>query len=367
MTYLDAVRAIAALIVVIGHVRGLFFVAVPAAYTPASKLFYSIAARGHDSVMMFFVLSGLLITYSAARVFQARSIGWRHYAVARLSRLYMVLIPALLLGMGWDMLGLHWFGGGYGTDTIPVAARQTVAGFFGNLFFLQEILVPSFGSNQPLWSLAYEAWYYLMFPLGVVAVLGNGKPLLRVCAAVMLVACLCFVGWKISGYFLIWLSGSALFFLPAPRALSARCITIARHASLVMTIAAIFIIRKKLFPLDEAGWAPDMLVGLMMALHLYLVLHSAAQPIGWVKKLASKAAAFSFTLYVCHYPFLLFVSFVVLKSGPWVPDMQHMPLALPIVLVAVVYSMLIARVFEAKTPWLNAQLLRLSVGRKWWR
>ena len=39
-----------------------------------------------------------------------------------------------------------------------------------NAFFLQTIVGPTFGSNGPLWSLAYEWWYYVLFPLALGAV-----------------------------------------------------------------------------------------------------------------------------------------------------------------------------------------------------
>jgi len=38
-----------------------------------------------------------------------------------------------------------------------------------NVFFLQTITVPVYGSNSPLWSLANEFWYYLLFPLLLLA------------------------------------------------------------------------------------------------------------------------------------------------------------------------------------------------------
>jgi peptidoglycan/LPS O-acetylase OafA/YrhL len=37
--------------------------------------------------------------------------------------------------------------------------------FLGNLFFLNETYVPNFGSNGPLWSLKYEWWFYIFYPL----------------------------------------------------------------------------------------------------------------------------------------------------------------------------------------------------------
>ena len=53
----------------------------------------------------------------------------------------------------------------------------------GNLFFLQTIFVPPFGSNAPLWSLSFEFWYYLLFPLCLFA-LSRGNQVVsgRFCA-----------------------------------------------------------------------------------------------------------------------------------------------------------------------------------------
>ena len=46
------------------------------------------------------------------------------------------------------------------------------ATFWGNLVFLQTILVPTYGTNALLWSLANEFWYYMLFPLLAVLIHG---------------------------------------------------------------------------------------------------------------------------------------------------------------------------------------------------
>jgi peptidoglycan/LPS O-acetylase OafA/YrhL len=88
-----------------------------------------------------------------------------------------VLVPALVLGVLWDRSGIELVGsGGIYSGSVPNASiLSTVLPslrwpvFFGNLFFLQTIAVPSLGSNGPLWSLSNEFWYYIMFPLGLLA------------------------------------------------------------------------------------------------------------------------------------------------------------------------------------------------------
>jgi len=173
---LDLVRGVSALLVMLGHLRGFLFLDFCDLERAGllTKLFYFATGLGHQAVMVFFVLSGYFVGGSALSGLGKGSFTWHGYAASRLTRLWMVLIPALLLTLCIDLLGHHWNPGAYSGDlhagfmSGPMpnqpAAWGTVT-LLGNLCFLQTIAVPVFGSNGPLWSLANEFWYYLMFPL----------------------------------------------------------------------------------------------------------------------------------------------------------------------------------------------------------
>src|SRR5690606_3347697 len=62
--HLDCFEAVAALLVVAGHARGLFLVSAPEAgqLGPVAKAVYFLTGFGHQAVLVFFVLSGLLIS-----------------------------------------------------------------------------------------------------------------------------------------------------------------------------------------------------------------------------------------------------------------------------------------------------------------
>src|SRR5439155_18689573 len=68
---------------------------------------------------------------------------WREYAINRSTRLYVVLIPGLLLGSLWDIAGSSLFAPA-GVYTHPLSDlglaiatnSLTIANFLGNLFFL---------------------------------------------------------------------------------------------------------------------------------------------------------------------------------------------------------------------------------------
>ena len=102
---------------------------------------------------------------------------------------------------------------------LGICVRDTLSlrVFFGNLFFLQTIRVPTLGSDIALWSLAYEFWYYLLFPLGLLMIVGRRSVKTRASYAVVFAAMLFLVGSVVGILFPVWLLGAALVFVPPPK------------------------------------------------------------------------------------------------------------------------------------------------------
>src|SRR5690606_22296787 len=100
-----------------------------------AQLLYLLNLLGSPAVVVFFVLSGLFISRSIYRstLLQGRPWEWSHYLNARLSRLWLVLIPALLVTFVVDFVAdaNGWINTGEGA-----------AAFIGNVLFVQTILVP---------------------------------------------------------------------------------------------------------------------------------------------------------------------------------------------------------------------------------
>lgn len=63
----------------------------------------------------------------------------------------------------------------------------------GNLLFVQETYVPVFGSNGPLWSLKYEWWFYMLYPL---LLLVNRKNVVYSLLMIAVLSALSLVGWS---------------------------------------------------------------------------------------------------------------------------------------------------------------------------
>ena len=60
---------------------------------------------GSDSVVIFFVLSGYVIAYTADQ--KDRTV--RRYFINRCARIYSVVVPALLLTRALEWIGIKWF------------------------------------------------------------------------------------------------------------------------------------------------------------------------------------------------------------------------------------------------------------------
>src|SRR5262245_43740160 len=92
--HLDVIRGVAAVAVLGGHIRGLFFAEYNqlAAHPLWVTVMYGVTSLGHQAVMVFFVLSGFLVGGSVLKNLDNWS--WRDYLINRLTRLYVVLLPA---------------------------------------------------------------------------------------------------------------------------------------------------------------------------------------------------------------------------------------------------------------------------------
>lgn len=171
--------------------------------------------------MIFFVLSGFLVGGSVISSVRKGSWSWKGYLLRRMTRLWVVLIPALLLTLFWDKLGSHYAATGYqggfrelynsGPSPASPADLSPIA-FVENLSFLQTILGPCFGTNGPLWSLANEFWYYLLFPLLLTPFISKSTGV-RIFSVVAILAILLFLPMGMLAGCMIWGLGAGVYYL----------------------------------------------------------------------------------------------------------------------------------------------------------
>lgn len=152
-TLLDAIRAASAQLVVFGHALAVYPLAAGA--VPWVQKW---------GVLVFFLLSGFLISNTLRRRLTDPASTFRDFALDRWARLYAGYLPALVFVLAVDSLTMRAFPHNYFID------RFTLPNFLANLLMLQDApLSPftPFGSNAALWSVAVELWIYLF--VGAVA------------------------------------------------------------------------------------------------------------------------------------------------------------------------------------------------------
>ena len=159
----EAARGLAAIEVLAYHVVEIFNLHQ---FSQLKYLLYPFSF-GHEAVIFFFVLSGFSIHYNyAAKNFRQRS-EIKSYYFARWLRLYPLLIGALLLTLVLVLVGHSLSVTSYtglwnssfinsiiGSSLLAVDLR-THSGYW--------IATPR--TNPPIWSLSYEAIYYLIYPM----------------------------------------------------------------------------------------------------------------------------------------------------------------------------------------------------------
>lgn len=336
--YLDLWRIIASAAVLLNHVNDWSGHGLPV-FTP------SIAAQG---VLVFFVLSGFVISYVAGR----REDDWRTYSISRASRIYSVALPALILTFVVDRYCEplpNWIV----TDTALTAPG---AQFLAGLTFTNEIWGHhvQIGPNSPYWSLGYEVPFYICFGL---AMFLPGRWRWAALGALAL------FGPRIAIMGLIWLIGLATQVICSRKLLPKGAAMMILLASSVVWIAYTLLVQKGIVPWTDAPifWHKardlpgDFLVAILFSgtiVGLDATFRDYAPPKPLVRGIQWIAGA-TFTLYVFHVP----VTQALLTILPVRLDTSAGKIALLVSLTIAI--LLVAELTERRKAWWHRQFGRI--------
>jgi peptidoglycan/LPS O-acetylase OafA/YrhL len=360
--HLDALRGFAAFSVLISHWRMAFFVDNPLRFrqAPLRGAAYLVSGLGHQWVIVFFVMSGYLVGGSVLRSVDSGRWSWRGYLLSRLTRLYLVLVPALILGGALDWAGMHFRGteanynGGDRTGSLCWNVRSSLSlkVLVANGLFLQTISlpgmhgerVPVFGSNGPLWSLSNEFWYYLAFPLLVLLWKKAQTWWTRASYMLGLVGLGWFVGADIAELGIPWLMGALIVYAPPFPARGPRIRGLAIVAALALFGGGLVLGFR-----GGVALAPDLVLGLIVTLLIWVTQCCATAPLpsGYVK-VARRSARSSYTLYLTHFPCVIFLK-ASLHLPRAVPSWHVLPVSAGLLVVILLYSQLVYELFEKHT------------------
>ena len=358
--YLDLLRVLAAFTVLLGHVALRRF-------SGDGYADFQSHAFASDAVAVFFVLSGFIMAY----VTSERNRGAADYAFSRASRIFSVAVPALLLTLVADSIGMvratEFYAEHVGA-TGGTPAETALRALTFSTHWWQSDMAP--GSNSPWWSLSYEVSYYVLFGMFV---------FLRGWVRwVAIVAGLAVVGLNTLLLMPAFLMGVGLFKAVSrpdadtaaqKRSVVGAVVPVAVYAVLHMMNVPMLVnaVTAQTF---EAGlglklgfsynfvWA--LILGHLLCMHLRAMwsLLGSEGPTGrwagWAKWLAGG----SFSLYLVHFPVLHLLEATFPKIRPDLASYWLDDLATVAVTVAVCFAF--AEVFERPLPRFRRALRRVG-------
>ena len=355
---ISLLRGLAALVVAAAHLRAQVYPGFGEVTKPP-LLFQGIAFSAgfaYLAVIVFFVLSGWLVGGSFLNKLDSGR-AFQNYTVDRVSRLWVVLVPTflvvLLAGAAVGILDAAHV-------SLATSEPYSVSVFFGNMIGLQTILVPPFGGNFPLWSLANETWYYVLFPLLVLVFCGRTiAP--RAAAIIAIAAIVQLVHGPILLYFSIWLLGAAFSRIKIEAG------PIWRWALLLLFVSsAVYIRMKGRTDITPEGFPQYLVFSLVFVLFLSSMQfrRGAGAKLDWLDRTGRFFANFSFTLYVLHVPMIAVMGHILMsmfgigRLSPYTQSHYLIYAGMYLVLVGGAYLFYLP--FEANTSrvrqWLKAQL-----------
>lgn len=303
---LDTLRGLSAIVVLIAHAQQIFLAPI---YHGLYGLFGLFAQA---SVMIFFVLSGFLICKSITRNHRDNgAFNIKPYAIDRANRILPPLVFSLVLLVILTALAPSLFKSGT-LDFINTSEFMARNGFysdvskiFGSLIFLNGFITENISSNAPLWSLSYEVWYY--FVIALVLRVRGGKGL--VLGATVMIA-MTALNKTFLIYGIVWFAGAGIALIHNKNAINPIAFKIILSLSGALAAVTAFLYLKSFFGITAPHQAAiklipiwNVLIGITFTSILTLILAGKAS----MPTIIPESANFSYTLYIIHFPILLFI------------------------------------------------------------
>ena len=299
---LDLFRGMAAILVFIGHLRSLMFLDYDGGGI-LKKVFYASTSLGHEAVIIFFVLSGFFITRSILYKLDNNSWNWQGYITDRTFRILVVLIPAVIITFIIDKIGVYFFGGTpiymgtVGSTVIeePISSNLYLINAISNILLIPTEIVNATGSNASLWSISYEFWSYMLFPLILLCFIGSYNNTIKLLFLFFIFVIFILLGWKGIFYFSVWVFGAFAAFIHHHNLIKSNFII-----PIGVTVSQFFVV----LMLSLLGVIHDFI--LAFSFLIFLIFNAEHQVKSqFIKRFSEYFAKMSYTLYAIHLPLIV--------------------------------------------------------------
>lgn len=368
-TSFDLIRGISAIAVTASHLRAAMF--VDYSELPSKNIFtnllYFVTSLGHEAVIVFFVLSGFFVGGSVLKKIDRFS--WTSYSEARLTRLWMVLIPALIMTASVDMVTMKlapetlegayrslWSSGP--SQNTPWTISPWIA--LSNIAFIQTIITPVYGSNSPLWSLANEFWYYVLFPIGISLVFRfrSISVIKKITYAFVIIFCIISFKMSIWEGFVIWLFGAAAYAYRGTQSIRTRFVT----SSLLMITFAVTLVLIKKSSFHGFG---DVALGFVFAGIVWALAGIPQNMYEPFRRFSEFISEISYSLYLFHFPVVILIASVFYRKKQAFPNLSGLAQFLGWMTVLFAGAVIFWWAFERRTPelrrWISSKNKKLTV------
>ncbi len=303
---IDSLRGLSAIVVLLAHANQVF---ISPSYHGLYAIFGVIA---QSAVMVFFVLSGFLIGKSLTRNASSENgFNLTRYATDRANRIFPPLAFSIIVVLILFFAAPYIFPTGTNNfiDASQFMARQgfnvDATSIVGSLFFLNGFFTENISANGPLWSLSFEVWYYIA--AGVIFFYRGPKRVIVFAAIMCLLGAL---NKLFIFYSVVWFSGLAVCILHNNKIFHKKAsIIICVASGLTATALAAY------YTYSFAGnTSPNQTdIKLIFVFNFFFgisasaALHMLVNGLIKIKSILPGTSVFSYTLYVIHFPIILFV------------------------------------------------------------
>lgn len=310
----DVFRLFLLIQVVFGHMAAIALPSVPQLAIDVVQNWPSLLFRltwrfGSQAAFLFVFLSGFMVAGPLLEsIRQGRVPLARNYFSKRLQRIVPISIGAVLITALLDTASLMSPGAEAlyrSSQAYDMVEEFNWTNFIGNLLFLQPLVVDSFGSNGPLWTLGYIVQYYIVgWLLCRIYVTSRSLALIILALSLVLMAAVR-VEWTV--LFISWLTGGL-----------ARHIHVSKCLCLpFLLVGALLFILSNLANTTVSA-ASSIVIGFLLTLavrHLPALTRLARG--NWLRRLSND----SYAVYAFHYPVLMAV-FSCIFSGSAGPNLR---------------------------------------------
>jgi peptidoglycan/LPS O-acetylase OafA/YrhL len=292
------------------------------------------------SVCLFFLMSGMLVTYSATTLYKNNLFNFKQYLINRFTRIYPSLITVLLFStfLSFVYSAINGSPQIIKLDYELYIAREEYS--FNWLDFMKTLLMLHPGISQvngPLWTLYIEWWFYVACIFIYPAIFNKKNYILLLFSMFPLSVAFYGYGIRMITYLVIYAVGCTYTVLSQEYRVVFLSLT-SKLALFILTFSTVWT-NFSILNIDSSSWYSFSVFQISLSiLFIKIILNFN------MGKIFKKISNFSYTLYIMHFPTTLFVFATMHKL-----NLDKYFKSILMITISLLASILLSYLFSIKT------------------